>query len=203
MSFARQSLILLAVSISLQGVGMAQGANMQTAVTAYNNAISGDNTNAIEAAIKMFDDILTSNPEEHLALIYKGSLTAKLAKVSWMPWNKLRFVNQGIDLMDKGVEALQAKKADARTEIVARMVRGITSARIPSAFKRGKTASADFQFIRQHPSFASMESAHRATALAYSAVLLWREGNEPEAQKYLAQARTIDRSIADGIWNEK
>jgi len=91
--------LLLAGSVAAQ-------ATLTDAVARYRQVIVQNNAQATQAAIQMFRAVLEAAPEEHRATVYIGSLSTSQAKHVWLPWKKLRYVNDGIDLMDKGVEAL-------------------------------------------------------------------------------------------------
>lgn len=177
--------------------------DFQAAITSYNSAISQGSSGDIKDSIAHFDRILAKDPDNPRATTYKGSLLARLAKVSWMPWNKLSYLNEGIDLMDQGVDRALQSHADPRTVIELRMVRGITSTKIPSVFKRGATAMGDFNAIRTLPSFRAMAPNHQAIVLTYTAILEQRYGRESSSQSFLAQAKKVDDKVATTIWSAK
>jgi len=173
------------------------------AVSLFHKAIKNYDSSSIEQAIKLFDAIIDSNPGDARALIYKGSLLSALAKTSWMPWNKLAYLNNGVDLMDKGMDMLLANKTDPHIEIEMRMVRGITSAKIPNVFKRGNVAATDFKMIRENTNFHKMSLDDKSTVLSYSAVLAHRVGENNKAEQFLKEAQALNLNIADAIWREK
>jgi hypothetical protein len=69
------------------------------------------------AAVDYLDNILEDDPQNPEALIYKGSILAKIASVDFWFWDKLAHVNEGIDLMTQGMELLDGKRCSGRTKI--------------------------------------------------------------------------------------
>jgi len=173
------------------------------ALSSYQRAIKTYDSSSIKNAISHFDAIIASDPTDGRALVYKGSLLSALAKASWMPWDKLGYVNKGIDLMDQGITMVSTKNTDSHTEIEVRMVRGITSAKIPSAFRRGQVAEADFKMIREHPNFSKMSADDKCAVFAYSAVLAGRAGEINKADLFLREAQTFNGALANTIWSQK
>lgn len=169
---------------------------------AYAQARDRGESEAIDAALKLADGFVAAHPGDGRALTYRGSLAAMRAKVSLMPWTKLAMLHEGIQQMDDGVDRVLRDKALAGGEIEldVRMVRGITSARIPRAFGRGSVAVADFRSVAASSHFDQMLPAHRATALAWLAVLAKRQGDEKAGGDYLARARGFDAVTASSIW---
>lgn len=205
MSFIKGAIFayIFMISTTWSGVSVAADSVFSQAVAVYHEVVGKDDSDATEKAVNLFNQVLEKTPKEYRALIYMGSLTARQAKLSWMPWSKLKLVNSGIDMMDKGIDAVSAQTTDPHILIEAHMVRGITSARIPKMFKRYAVATSDFKFIREHPSFAHIGTVNQATVMAFSAVLLHREGAEAEAAKFLDSARGIDKATAEKIWMER
>lgn len=171
-------------------------------LTAYAAAQSQGDMGSIDRAAALVDAHLARYKGDARALTYKGSLSCMRARESLWPWRKLSLLRDGIGWMDDGVAAVLADKAQAasRLAIDVRMVRGITSARIPATFGRGGVARADFRAIVAHPQFASISAPHRATALAWLAVLAQRDGDEAAASQQFALARQADAAVAAQVW---
>lgn len=57
----------------------------------------------LEDAIKVFQEIKSTAPEQNaLSTTYIGSLTMLKGKYAFWPQTKIKFVNEGIDIMNKG-----------------------------------------------------------------------------------------------------
>lgn len=148
----------------------------------------------VDRALELADGFLAEHPGDGRAMTYRGSLAAMRARVSWMPWKKLGMLHEGISQMDEGVA--RVIKAGSDLELEVRLVRGTTSASIPSAFGRGGVATSDFKAIVRHPRFAELSSEHRATALAWLAAMNRRQGQEADANRLQREAEAIDPAVA-------
>ncbi len=209
-TFFRAIIFQLPFVFALGGAAVAQSepgkaaqSEFDKAVANYRQVVDKGDYDATEEAIKMFQSVLSKDPAEYRAMVYSGSLTTRLAKLAWAPWNKLKHVNGGIDMMDKGVEAVDKSNKDPQVVIESHMIRGITSARIPKQFKREAVAVADFKLIRNHPAFDKTNNESRVRVLAYSAVLSHRQEDAAGAAKFLSMARSINPEAAEQIWAER
>ncbi len=169
---------------------------------AYGIARERGDAASIDAALEMADAFTAAHPQDGVALTYRGSLAAMSARVAWLPWKKLSLLNEGIRQMDEGIAMASRTVPGTPQEIDARMVHGITSARIPRTFGRGGAALGDFRFIVNSPQFPRLQPQHQATALSWLAVMLKRSGNEAESQSILQRALAIDAAIARAISQE-
>lgn len=196
----------LVLAISAREPATAAGAvavpTWEQVQAAYATARERGDSDAIDAALALADAFTEAHPLDGVALTYRGSLGAMRAKSAWLPWKKLSLLNEGMRQMDEGIVMATRSAAGTSQEIDARMVRGITSARIPRTFGRGGVALGDFRFIVNSPQFPRMQPQHQATALAWLAVMLKRSGNEMESQPLQQRAQGIDAATAQSIARE-
>lgn len=198
--------VLAATSAPSTSAAPAAAGTEWTAVhSAYTQARDRGETGAIDQALELADAYVKAHPADGRALTYRGSLAAMRARASLLPWRKLSYLHEGIQQMDDGVERVvrDGKLAGGDVEIDVRMVRGITSARIPRAFGRGGTAVADFRAITSLPRFDQLQPEHRASALAWLAVLAQRQGDEKASTDLLNRARASDARTAQTIWESQ
>ncbi len=168
---------------------------------AYSTTKATDSSDKLDEAYDLATKYAEQHPTDGRAMTYRGSLATMKAKDSLLPWKKLSSLNKGVDWMDEGVSIVTNDKALAgsRVEIEVRMVRGITSARIPALFGRGSVARADLMAVTATPIFKDITPANKATAFAWLAVLLRRQ-NDSAAGDWLKQARAADEQVASSIW---
>lgn len=167
---------------------------------AYGQSQAKGDFDTIEKALELANSYAEKYPKDGRAMTYRGSLAAMKARESILPWRKLGSLNQGVDWMDEGVALILKDKelAGGRIEIEVRMVRGITSARIPTLFGRGSVARADFLTVIANSHFSEINNVNKASAYAWLAVLSRRQGASPD--DYLSKARAIDPVTANAIW---
>ncbi|MBX3045024.1 MAG: hypothetical protein KIT33_09260 [Candidatus Kapabacteria bacterium] len=78
-------------------------ANMNSARLLFYGAVEDEDK--LEQAIKEFEQIIASNPKmEGVATTYIGSLIMLKGKHAFWPHKKVAFVNEGLEVMDKGLK---------------------------------------------------------------------------------------------------
>lgn len=172
----------------------ASSVSWESVRAAYQVARERTETADVDRALELVDGFLAEHPGDGRAMTYRGSLAAMRARVSWMPWKKLSMLHEGISQMDEGVAWVT--KAGSDFELEVRLVRGTTSAGIPSAFGRGGVAISDFKAIVRHPRFAELSPEHRATAMAWLAAMNRRQGQHADAERLQHEAESIDPAAA-------
>lgn len=84
--------------------------------------------------------VLKYDDKNALALIWLGSLTTIKGRDAWMPWNKLKYVEEGTKLMDKAVRYQP-------NSLSVRFIRASNNSSLPGFFNRIDTAIVDYQYI--------------------------------------------------------
>lgn len=106
-----------------------------------------------------------SYPNETLIKIYIGATKCLMARDAWMPWSKLKYVNQGMDDMDAALERLESEVAqNLATEqdlFRAYIERGMVYARLPDRFKRKDMALEDLTLAMQMPQWDNTPESSR------------------------------------------
>jgi tetratricopeptide (TPR) repeat protein len=157
----------------------------------------------LDAAFSVAEQTVKANPNNPIALVYKGSLATQRARDAWMPWNKLSFLKDGIDLMDQALDIASRPPINPDVILEVRMVRALTSARIPAVFGRGSVARGDLTYILTQPGFKSMKVQDQASVYAWLAVYAHRDNQANEAANQLKTAIALDKITADAIWAGK
>ena len=204
MTITKLLLLIMSTTFFVSFAGAADTPQWTAVAAAYSSAQTKGDSGAIEDALDLATKYVEQHPGDGRAMTYRGSLAAMKARESYLPWRKLGSLNQGVDWMDEGVGAIVASKASAGTglEIEVRMVRGITSARIPKMFGRGSVARADFLAVIANPHFSAVNPNHKASAYAWLAVLSNRQNDDAGTKEWLSKARAADTAVANAIWEQ-
>lgn len=192
--------ISLALTLFLAGsLAFAQDFDAKAFKATYDVAMKSDGK-AIREAIKNLDEAFARNPPSPEALIFKGSLYAKLADIDFWFWDKLSHVNKGIDLMAKGMDRLDGSAGQSVPEerkIVMYAVRGITSALIPASFKQTPVAIYELERAKNHKDFPEVDADVRAQILGLLSRLYRNSGRQELAATDLEAAIAIDPVVAE------
>ena len=157
----------------------------------------------LNAAFVVAEQTLKVLPNDPIALVYKGSLDTQRAREAWMPWNKLGYLKEGLDLMDQAIDIATRASVNPDTLLEVRMVRALTSARIPVVFGRGSIARGDLTYVLTQPGFKGMKAQDQASVFAWLAVYSHRDNQEDKAADHLKKALALDSVTANAIWAER
>jgi hypothetical protein len=152
------------------------------------------------SAVDYLDGILRDDPQNPEALLYKGSILAKVASVDFWFWNKLAHANEGIDLMVRGMELLDGEQGTVVPDdrkLIMYINRGITCASIPKNFKQVDNAIHELDRARTHQYFSFVDIKTRAKVLASLSKAYRIKGNKETAAQFLQEATAIDAVTAE------
>lgn len=179
MPSARCRLFLLALFL-LPFAGFASQAVADPAFDAatarFDKARQGD-SGQIDAAIAAFQATPGNPAMKPLYSAYLGSAYTLQGKAAWMPWNKMKFTDQGLDRIDQALAALRPEHDGLLVQgvplgLATRLVAAATFVAVPDGlFHRraaGKTLLAE---MRRSPLLATTPAGFRAELDAVEAQL--------------------------------
>jgi tetratricopeptide (TPR) repeat protein len=154
----------------------------------------------MQEAVEFLNAVLEADPANPEALIYKGSVLSKIASVDFWFWQKLAHVNEGIDLMARGMELLDGERGGVipgERKLTMYINRGVTCASIPLSFKQVDNALRELERARDHQYFQYVGNETKAKALG-SLSKIYRIKKPTElAERTLQEARTYDPILAE------
>lgn len=71
----------------------------------FMRALKGE-SGAAEDAAEEFQRLTVIDPENPVILAYFGSAQALVGREAWMPWNKMKYVERGLDAVDRSLKML-------------------------------------------------------------------------------------------------
>jgi hypothetical protein len=165
----------------------------------YLTVMEGSKQDMLSAA-DYLDGILEDDPQNQEALLYKGSILAKVASVDVWFWNKLAHVNKGIDLMAQGMELLDGGRGNAVPEdrkLIMYINRGITCASIPGSFRQRDIAIHELERAKEHQYFSFVDANTQAKVLASLSKVYRSKGDKEAAARFLQEATAMDAVTAE------
>lgn len=121
---------------------------------------NGDYTDRAE---ELFKEVLTEDKTNAMALAYYGSLMTLMGRDAFLPWNKMKYVEQGCDKMDKAI-TIQPDN------ITIRMTRAMNNVNLPDFFNRIGYILEDFKYLRENQAFSSFDTSMQTEIFFYSGV---------------------------------
>jgi hypothetical protein len=169
----------------------------------FESALHGDSS-ALPKASAAFKELLNQEPGNPLFLAYYGSTYALQAREAWMPWNKLKLAEQGLDLIDKGLGRLQPvhdqmTMRGAPISVETRLVAISTFFQVPDNFLHrtdpGKRLLAE---TLQAPAYAASPPALKARLQFQAAVAARLENRRNDEVASLQRVLALDAGNVDG-----
>lgn len=164
-----------AISLFL-AAGNAAAQPAQTPEAAFIEAVqlvqraSAGEAKAIDGAVEAFERLSRSQPNHPLYAAYLGSATGMKAGNAWMPWTKMKYGEQGLDHVDRALQALKPEHdrqlmRGAPVGIETRIVAARMFLRVPDEiFHRRAAGRRLIAEIFKHPEFAASPAPLRAVA---------------------------------------
>lgn len=142
-------------------------AAFEAALTHFNRARQGDDAQ-IESAITAFRSAPGNPALQPLYSAYLGSALALKGKAAWMPWNKMKFPEQGLDHIDQALAALRPEHdrllvRGTPLSLETRMVAAASFVALPdSIFHRRAAGKSLLAELRRNPLLAVAPAGFRA-----------------------------------------
>ncbi|WP_349368692.1 hypothetical protein [Salinarimonas sp.] len=187
--------ICLATALLAAAPANAQDEASATPQAVFERVEAGDMS--IADALDTLEDLPQSRSDP-LSLAVRGTLLTMRAAEEWLPYNKLRSVNAGLELLDQAAARIDASHDDF---LRVTMYAAVANAAVPGFLDRADFAKRYFNAVKEHASFDGMEAHTRASVYAWLARL---EGTDTGAgEALLAQAKALDPAAADAIVNRE
>ena len=148
----------------------------EAALTQFNRARQGD-AGQLDSAITAFQAAPGNPALQPLYTAYLGSAQTLKGKAAWLPWNKLKFTEQGLDQIDQALASLRPEHdrllvQGTPTSLLTRLAAAATFVALPDGlFHRRAAGKALLGEIRRSPLLASAPTGFRAELGAIEAQL--------------------------------
>ncbi len=165
-----QATAFLVAILLLSPVAPAQASTdavFAAALSQFYRARQGD-SGQIEAAIAAFQTAPSSPLHQPLYAVYLGSAQALKGKAAWMPWNKMKYTDQGLDQIDQALAALRPEHDRVLVQgvplaLTTRLVAAATFVAVPDGLFHRRAAGKNLLAeLRRNPLLASTPEAFRA-----------------------------------------
>ncbi|KLV09633.1 hypothetical protein ABT56_00710 [Photobacterium aquae] len=184
-------------SLWVVGMHMAYAAPDSALINAYNEAAMG-NEDRVEEVYHQLNGLIEQQGATPLTLVYLGSTQMLQGRDAFLPWNKMKYVEQGVASIEKGlglIDAMAQDKAQAMPDIVqglpenmlARAVAAISLSQLPDLFNQLDHGYDLYLGLLAEPAFRSAN--FEATAWIYGGAIeaALRSGDWVQAEAWLAE----------------
>lgn len=181
------SLLILSL---LGGAWAGPAAPLEAAYQEFTLARTGDPA-AIERAASAFDTLLKAEPTNPLLMAYAGASTSLRATTTWLPWQKMRFAEDGLAQLDKALALLSPAHNTALPQQVpaaleVRYVAAATFLAVPGFMNRGARGKKLLTEVADSPLLVTAPLSFRGDVWLRAADLAFKDDRKQDAQKYLS-----------------
>jgi tetratricopeptide (TPR) repeat protein len=135
----------------------------------YHDKVRDEIDDKSDEAEELFKEILKKKRDFVEARAYYGSLLTLKGRDAYLPWNKLAYVEQGCDEMDKAVKI-------APNNLELRILRSLNNIHLPDFFNRLTYCLEDFDFLTKNEDFAKYpKNIQQEVYYAYAKILIENE----------------------------
>jgi len=183
------SFVLAAGSAQAQPAASPEAAFLE-AVALVQRVSAGDDK-AIDPSVAAFEALSKADPANPLYAAYLGSATGMKARAAWMPWSKIKYAEEGLDNVDRALQALKPEHDQRLVRgvpmgIETRIVAARVYLRVPDEiFRRRAQGKKLIAEVMANPAFAASPAPLRAVGHLTAAEAA--RGERP--QEELAQLR--------------
>jgi len=191
-----------ATCISFSLVFSAQAALTNQDITIYNQAATG-NEAQVENAYERFNQLIEAEGATPLTLVYLGSSQTLIGRDAWMPWTKMKHVEQGLANIDKGLTLLAAETTPLSKQIVyqglkesflTRALAATTYSTLPDMFNHFERGYELFLTLLADPEFTTQPFQANAWVYYYAVQAALRADDLPQVKKWLSVMQQQDRT---------
>lgn len=167
----------------------------ETLIADYNLAAEGDE-DKVEQVFEQLDKQIQSQGADALSLVYLGSTQTLMGRDAFMPWNKMKYTEQGLATISKGLDLLTSDSTPIEQQeirqglpesFLAKAIAGATFTSLPDMFNHFERGYDIFLDLLSEDAFAKQH--YDATSWIYiyaiQAALRAEDGNQ--AQKWVEQ----------------
>jgi len=159
--------------------------------------------NAVEPAIAALEDLARGAPQQPVYAAHLGSALTLKGRDAWMPWSKIRYVEQGTDRIDAALAALKPEHdhellRGVPASVETRFVAASTFIKIPDAiFHRRAEGKRLIAGLLRNPALSVATPGFRAAVHLAAADLARDEARKEDEADQLRQSLALAASGAD------
>ena len=150
----------------------------------YHDLGAAGDGSAVDKGVRTFDQLLTIDSANAIALAYRGALVTMQGRDSWWPPNKLKYMKQGCAELDKAIEMDPGN-------IMVHLIRGINGLALPDYAGRLSTSLEDFIIVLRRPDFQEQTKELKAFTLYYGGVAHKRADEYDRARELFRRAIAV------------
>lgn len=188
--------ILIASLLALSAAAPARAdlaADFASAEAVFAKAAAKDSS-VTDDAVRRFEQLSAADsPMSPLFMAYLGAAQSMQGRDAWMPWNKMRATERGLDTLEKALRRLEPRHdrelaRGAPVSIEVRLVAATTFIAVPAMFNRYDQGKQALRDAFASPAYAAAPAEIKARLHQQAALAAGRDKNPSEEAAHLKQA---------------
>jgi len=164
-------------------------------IAQYNLAAEGDE-DKVEQVYQQLEQQISQQGADPLSLVYLGSTQTLMGRDAFMPWNKMKYTEQGLATISKGLDLLNAQATPIEQQdfrqglpesILARSIAGSTFTSLPDMFNHFERGYDIFLDLLADNSFNAQHYDAISWVYIYAIQAALRAEDKPQAKKWVAE----------------
>ncbi|PWI32492.1 hypothetical protein DI392_15695 [Vibrio albus] len=173
----------------------------------YYQAADGDESKT-EAAYDTLTALIEQEGARPLTLVYQGSAETLLGRDAWMPWNKMKYVEQGLAKIEKGLNLIstdslplpeQERVLGLPEYQLSRAMAATTYTQLPDMFNHFDPGYDLYLQLLEEPEFLQQPFAASAWVYRYAIEAAVKAEDRQQAQKWLTLMEEKQRNNPETV----
>ncbi|WP_295895342.1 hypothetical protein [uncultured Vibrio sp.] len=194
-SISKTIALTLLVSSSVLSV-QALAAPSEAVISQYNLAAEGDE-DKVDVVYEQLEQLMESQGADALSLVYLGSTQTLMGRDAFMPWNKMKYTEQGLATIAKGLTLLDDESVEQQeyrqglpTSVLAKAIAASTYTSLPDMFNHFERGYDIYLDLLDTEAFANQSYEATSWIYIYAIKASLRAGDVEQANKWLATMQT-------------
>ncbi|MDD9194974.1 hypothetical protein PVK62_03890 [Aliivibrio sp. S3MY1] len=176
-------------------------------IAVYNQAAAGDE-DFVESAYERFEQLIQADGATPLTLVYLGSAETLKGRDAMMPWTAMKYVEQGLAKIGKGLNLLATESASIEDQPVVsglpnsyltRALAAATYSQLPDMFNHFERGYDLYLVLLSEPKFQQQPYQATAWVYGYAIQAALRAEDQNQATQWLAFMIEKEKSHPESI----
>lgn len=187
------------ICLSALSAGPLFAAPSEVLIADYNLAARGD-ADKVTLVYQQLTAQIEAQGADALSLVYLGSTQTLMGRDAWMPWNKMKYTEQGLATISKGLDLLasqpvaldkQARIQGLPESLLARSIAASTFTSLPDMFNHFERGYDLFLDLLDEPSFTQQPIEATSWVYLYAVKAALKAGDKAQGEAWVAQLQRL------------
>ncbi|UPQ90339.1 hypothetical protein [Vibrio sinaloensis] len=187
------------ICLSALSAGPLFAAPSEALIADYNLAAQGD-ADKVTQVYQQLTAQIEAQGTDALSLVYLGSTQTLMGRDAWMPWNKMKYTEQGLATISKGLDLLasqpialekQARIQGLPESLLARSIAASTFTSLPDMFNHFERGYDLFLDLLHEPSFTQQPIEATSWVYLYAVKAALKAGDKAQGEAWVEHLQRL------------